>query len=66
MDSAGRKTDSTCRRFIAGQSAIDSGGGSSWKDMAMIVGMTRSARAALLSALGAVALIGSGAAPAQV
>lgn len=32
----------------------------------MIVGMTRSARAALLSALGAVALIGSGAAPAQV
>jgi hypothetical protein len=34
--------------------------------MAMIVGMTRSARAALLSALGAVALIGSGAAPAQV
>jgi hypothetical protein len=32
----------------------------------MIVGMTRSARGALLSVLGAVALIGSGAAPAQV
>jgi hypothetical protein len=34
--------------------------------MAMIVGITRGARAALISALGAVALIGSGAAPAQV